>query len=95
MLVRNKKTGEVFTIASYATVPLEVCDSQGNPKELRFEDIELVEEKKEEDWGEFRKNVAREILPKVIEVMGATDPEEVADMTILYVDELIKGLIEG
>lgn len=44
MKVRIKKTGEVFKVAEYAKVAMDVCDSYGNPMEYPLDEIEIVED---------------------------------------------------
>lgn len=55
MKARIKKTGEIINIAEYAKIELDVCDSFGNPIELKPEDVELVQEKTDNiDWNQVR-----------------------------------------
>ena len=44
MKARVKATGEVFEIASYATIPMECCDSFGNPLSFSFDEVEILSE---------------------------------------------------
>lgn len=44
MKARVKATGEVFEIASYATIPMECCDSYGNPLSFCFDEVEILSE---------------------------------------------------
>lgn len=44
MKARVKKTGEVFEIASYATIPMECCDSFGEPLRFCFDEVEILTE---------------------------------------------------
>lgn len=44
MKVRIKKTGEIFEVAEYAKVAMDVCDSYGNPLEYGLDEIEIVED---------------------------------------------------
>lgn len=44
MKARVKATGEVFEIASYATIPMECCDSFGNPLSFSFDEVEVLSE---------------------------------------------------
>lgn len=39
-----KATGEVFEIASYATIPMECCDSFGEPLCFCLDDVEILSE---------------------------------------------------
>lgn len=42
MKARIKQTNEILTIAEYAVVVMDQCDSYGRPLEYKFEDIELI-----------------------------------------------------
>jgi hypothetical protein len=44
MKARVKATGEIFEIASYATIPMECCDSFGNPLSFSFDEVEILSE---------------------------------------------------
>lgn len=44
MKARVKSTGEVFEIASYATIPMECCDSFGEPLCFCFDEVEILSE---------------------------------------------------
>lgn len=44
MKARVKETGEVFEIASYATIPMECCDSFGEPLCFCLDDVEILSE---------------------------------------------------
>ena len=67
MKVRIKKTGEIVNLASYATITLDMCDSWGNPIELKPEEIELIQDKIDAfDWQSFRAEAAKDILCTII-----------------------------
>lgn len=42
MKARVKETGEIFEIASYATIPMECCDSFGEPLCFCLDDVEIL-----------------------------------------------------
>ena len=44
MKARVKATGEVLEIASYATIPMECCDSFGEPLCFCLDDVEILSE---------------------------------------------------
>ncbi len=48
MKARIKKTGEIINIAEYARVVLDVCDSYGNPLELWFDEVEILQDKSDD-----------------------------------------------
>lgn len=55
MKVRIKSTGEIKEVADYATVTLETCDSYGNPEQVSFDDIDLIQESSDNtDWEQVR-----------------------------------------
>ena len=59
MKARIKKTGEIVNIAEYAKITLEQCDSYGNPIEVKPEDVELIQEQKEDEhWQDVRERAA-------------------------------------
>ena len=63
MKARIKKTGEIINIANYATVTLEKCDSYGNPIELRFDEVEILQEPTSDiDWEQRRYEIAKSAL---------------------------------
>lgn len=42
MKVRIRATGEIINIAEYAKVTLDKCDSYGDPIELPFDEVEVI-----------------------------------------------------
>lgn len=63
MKARIKKTGEIINIAEYARVVLESCDSYGNPLELGFDEVEILQEKAGDiDWEQRRYEIAKELM---------------------------------
>lgn len=63
MKARIKKTGEVVNIADYAKVTLDRCDSWGNPIELGFDEVEILQEKSTDiDWEQRRYEIAKSVL---------------------------------
>ena len=59
MKARIRKKGEIINLAEYAKIELDVCDSFGNPIELKPEDVELIHDVKEDnfpntDWNQVR-----------------------------------------
>ena len=56
MKARVKATGEVFEIASYATIPMECCDSFGEPLRFCIDEVEILSEEndlKESNVSEY------------------------------------------
>lgn len=63
MKVRIKKTGEIINIADYARVVLDKCDSYGNPIEVRFDEIELIQDNPSNiDWEQRRYEIAKAVI---------------------------------
>lgn len=60
MKARIKKTGEIANIADYARVTLDQCDSWGNPIELGFDEVEILQETTSDiDWEQRRYEIAK------------------------------------
>ena len=99
MKARIKSTGDIFPIAPYAKVTLNVCDDRGTPYEVDFEDVELIQDNISEsdtNWQSFRREAAKDIMCHLVG-MGRDDgykysPAECAHYAIIYADELIKQL---
>lgn len=103
MKARNKKTGEISELASYAKITLESCDSYGCQREWNPEDVELIQDKTDDfDWQSFRAEAAKDILCAMISNEGVADERNVDDFTkdnqvkdaVLYADKLISKLKE-
>lgn len=63
MKARIKKTGEIINVAEYAKVVLDSCDSYGNPLELGFDEVEILQEKHDDiDWEQRRYELAKELM---------------------------------
>lgn len=95
MKARIKKTGEIVNLASYAAITLDVCDSWGNPIEMKPEDIELIQDKTDDfDWQSFRVEAAKDILCAMIQsgYYGEDRIVHHSELAVKYTDELIKQL---
>ena len=88
-------------IAPYARVTLDVCDDRGNPYEVDFEDVELINEDNNcgFDLSSFRREAAKDILVamtrKVVndpDQLDAFEPAFYAKVAVEWADELIKEL---
>ena len=63
MKARIKKTGEIVNIADYVKVTLDRCDSWGNPVELGFDEVEILQEPASDiDWEQRRYEIAKSAL---------------------------------
>ena len=93
MKARIKKTGEIVNLASYATITLDMCDSWGNPIEMKPEEIELIQDKTDDfDWHSFRNQAAKDILCAMINHFGTKDID--MDDVVKWTDSLISKLKE-
>ena len=96
MKVRIKKTGEVVNIADYAKVTLDRCDSYGNPVELGFDEVEILQEPTSDiDWEHRRYEIAKNVLSGVVANEIPGHYEQLAKIAILYADALIAELKKG
>ena len=63
MKAKIKKTGEIINIADYARVALKSCDSYGNPLELGFDEVEILQENSDDiDHENRRYEIAKELM---------------------------------
>jgi hypothetical protein len=73
MKARVKATGEIINIADYARVTLDRCDSYGNPIELSFDEVEILQERSDNiDWEQRRYELAKAAMQGIL-----SDEEEV------------------
>lgn len=80
MKAKIKATGEIINIADYAKVTLDKCDSWGNPIELGFDEVEILQEPTSAiDWGQDDKHYGG-CQDKEIDAYGVC---EVANNTLL------------
>lgn len=77
MKVKIKKTGEIINVAEYATVALEKCNSNGDPIELGFDEIELIQETSSDiDWEQRRYELVKDFEsallsnPEIMSISG-------------------------
>ena len=63
MKARIKETGEIINISDYARVTLDKCDSYGNPIELSFDEVEILQERSDNiDWEQRRYELAKSAM---------------------------------
>lgn len=66
MKAKIKATGEIINIADYARVVLSQCDSRGNPIELGFDEVEILQEETSDiDWEQRRYKIAKEVFASI------------------------------
>lgn len=95
MKARIKKTGEIINLAEYAKIELDVCDSFGNPIELKPEDVELIQEKTDNtDWNQVRIQAAIAAMRALRSNTGYNQfsDVEIAKYSVNYANALIKEL---
>lgn len=69
MKAKIRKTGEIINIADYARVTLDQCDSWGNPIELGFDEVEILQEQTSDiDWEQRRYEIAKDVLCSIVPI---------------------------
>lgn len=97
MKARVRATGEIINIADYARVTLDRCDSYGNPIELSFDEVEILQERSDNiDWEQRRYELVKAAMQGFCsnphqQIMDA-DSNMVAEWSIGFADSLIKKL---
>lgn len=97
MKARVKATGEIINIADYARVTLDRCDSYGNPIELSFDEVEILQERSDNiDWEQRRYELVKAAMQGFCsnphEQIMSADSNIVAEWSIGFADSLIKKL---
>lgn len=102
MKARIRKTGEIINLAEYAKIELDVCDSFGNPIELKPEDVELIHDVKEDnfpntDWNQVRIQAAIAAMQALRSNTGYNQFSsiEIAEISMNYANALIEELKKG
>ena len=91
------KTGEIINIAEYAKIELDVCDSYGNPIQLKPDDIELIPDVKEDncpniDWEQRRFELAKAAMVAMIGSEKISRGEVAADRIVGIANNIITEL---
>ena len=108
MRARVKATGEVFEIASYATIPMECCDSFGEPLRFYFDEVEILSEEndlKESEIPDYWTRLEHQyagmamqglmtILPNIGGMEGRTPKDEIIDIATETSHALVEKLKE-
>lgn len=97
MKARIKATGEIVKLAEYARITLDMCDSYGNPIELKPEEVELIQDVKEDkslttDWNQVRVQASIGAMQVLLGKNNYDTYSEVAEQAVEYADALIKEL---
>lgn len=94
MKAKVKATGEIINIANYAKVTLDQCDSWGNPIELGFDEVEILQEPTSDiDWEQRRYEIARECV--AVLMRNEITLEYAAKISVEQADVLITELKKG
>ena len=97
MKAKIKKTGEIVSIAEFARIALDKCDSWGNTIQLRPEEVELIQEPTEDEhWQDVRERAAIAAMQGVMNFFGSIDydKETIAKLAVEQADALIEQLKE-
>ena len=96
MKARIKATGEIIKLAEYAKITLDVCDSYGNPIELKPEDVELISDVKGDtsttDWNQVRVQASIGVMQVILGKNNYDTYSEVTERAVKYADALVKEL---
>lgn len=96
MKARIKKTGEIANIADYARVTLDQCDSWGNPIELGFDEVEILQETTSDiDWEQRRYEIAKTVIHAQISgpIIPGVDPNPSIPELTKWAVNIANGLI--
>ena len=102
MKARVKATGEVFEIASYATIPMECCDSFGEPLRFCFDEVEILSEEndlRESDepdyWTRLEHQYAGMAMQAIVTNCGSHDyASELDELLVTPCIEIAHALVE-
>lgn len=100
MKARIKATGEIVKLAEYAMITLDMCDSYGNPIELKPEEVELIPNVKEDnssttDWNQVRVQASIGAMQVILSRATCCTYKEIAAQAVGYADALVKELKEN
>lgn len=97
MKARIIKTGEIVKLAEYAKITLDMCDSYGNPIELKPEEVELIPDVKEDnsltaDWNQVRVQASIGAMQVILTKNNYDTYKEIASQAVGYADALVNEL---
>ena len=95
MKARIKATGEIVNLSEYARITM--CDSYGNPIELKPEDVELIPNVKEDnssttEWNQVRVQASIGAMQVLLGKNNYDTYKDIAAQAVGYADALIKEL---
>jgi hypothetical protein len=96
MKAKIKKTGEIVSIAEFARIALDKCDSWGNTIQLRPEEVELIQEPTEDEhWQDVRERAAIAAMQGIIAFFSSDyNRDTIAKLAVEQADALIEQLKE-
>lgn len=87
MKAKIKKTGEIVNIANYARITLDSHDSYGNPLELGFDEVEILQENTSDiDWEQRRYEIAKTMMHAIYLDDGNAERADKSDLGFEYKD---------
>ena len=96
MKARIKVTGEIVKLAEYAKITLDMCDSYGNPIELKPEDVELISDDNGDtstiDWNQVRVQASIGAMQVIIGRNNYDTYKDIATQAVGYADALVEEL---
>ena len=96
MKAKIKATGEIVKLAEYAKITLDMCDSYGNPIELKPEDVELISDDNGDasttDWNQVRVQASIGAMQVILGKTNCCIYKDIAAQAVGYADALIKEL---
>ena len=96
MKARIKATGEIVKLSEYAKITLDMCDSYGNPIELKPEDVELISDKEVNfpmtDWNQVRVQATIGAMQVILGKNNYDTYKDIATLAVGYADALVKEL---
>lgn len=96
MKARIKATGEIVKLAEYAKITLDMCDSYGNPIELKPEDVELISDNSGDtsstDWNQVRVQASIGAMQVILGKNNYDTYKDIAAHAVGYADALVKEL---
>ena len=96
MKARIKATGEIVKLAEYAKITLDMCDSYGNPIELKPEDVELISDDNGDasttDWNQVRVQASIGAMHAILGKNNYDSYKDIAAYAVGYAEALVKEL---
>jgi hypothetical protein len=96
MKARIKATGEIVKLAEYAKITLDMCDSYGNPIELKPEDVELISDDNGDAsttyWNQVRVQASIGAMQVILGRTNCCTYKEIVAQAVDYADALVKEL---